>query len=85
VATAAVDSVACSLVDQVCVLEAAVIWIVCCAFGGIQVTYDIVTEFEQMQKWDTMLQSMEVVERKPHQYPITRVGTFINTYGVPGM
>eukprot|EP00775_Hariotina_reticulata_P010940 gene10940-11094_t len=49
-----------------------------------EVTYDIVTEFEQMQKWDTMLQSMEVVDRRPHQYPITRVGTFINTYGVPG-
>jgi len=34
----------------------------CCLYcallctAGVQVTYDIVTEFEQMQKWNTMLQ-----------------------------
>lgn len=37
-----------------------------------------------MQKWDSMLQSMEVLEHEPRQYPILRIGTFLNTYGVPG-
>lgn len=47
-------------------------------------TFELVTEFDQMQKWDSMLQSMEVIEQEPRQYPILRIGTFINTYGVPG-
>lgn len=50
----------------------------------LQVTYELVTEFEQMQKWDSMLQSMDIIDREPRQYPILRIGTFINTYGVPG-
>lgn len=53
--------------------------------ASTEVTYDLVTEFEQMQKWDAMLQSLEVLERNPKQYPVTRIGTFINTYGVPGL
>ncbi len=47
-------------------------------------TFELVTEFNQMQKWDSMLQSMEVLEQEPRQYPILRIGTFLNTYGVPG-
>jgi hypothetical protein len=37
-----------------------------------------------MQKWDKMLLNLQVLERSPKQYPILRIGTFINTYGVPG-
>jgi hypothetical protein len=48
------------------------------------VTYELVTEFEHMQKWDKMLLNLQVLERSPKQYPILRIGTFINTYGVPG-
>jgi hypothetical protein len=50
----------------------------------LQVTYELVTEFEHMQKWDKMLLNLQVLERSPKQYPILRIGTFINTYGVPG-
>jgi hypothetical protein len=48
------------------------------------VTYELVTEIEHMQKWDKMLLNLQVLERSPKQYPILRIGTFINTYGVPG-
>ncbi|KAF8069475.1 hypothetical protein HT031_001591 [Scenedesmus sp. PABB004] len=50
-----------------------------------EVAYDLVTEFEHMQKWDHMLQSLEVLDSAPKAYPLLRIGTFINTYGVPGM
>jgi hypothetical protein len=50
----------------------------------LQVTYELVTEFEHMQKWDKMLLNLQVLERSPKQYPVLRIGTFINTYGVPG-
>ncbi|WIA10268.1 hypothetical protein OEZ85_010466 [Tetradesmus obliquus] len=53
--------------------------------ASTEVTYELVTEFEHMQKWDKMLLNLQVLERSPKQYPILRIGTFINTYGVPGM
>jgi hypothetical protein len=48
------------------------------------VTFELVTEFEEMQKWDAMLSSMDVLDKEPKQYPLMYVGTFISTYGVPG-
>lgn len=50
----------------------------------LQVTFGLVTEFKEMQKWDAMLLSLEVLDEEPKQYPVTHVGTFISTYGVPG-
>lgn len=47
-------------------------------------TFGLVTEFKEMQKWDAMLLSLEVLDEEPKQYPVTHVGTFISTYGVPG-
>lgn len=37
-----------------------------------------------MQKWDAMLQSLDVLDEQVKAYPVTHVGTFLSTYGVPG-
>jgi hypothetical protein len=50
----------------------------------VQVTFGLVTEFQEMQKWDTMLISLDVLDEQIKAYPVTHVGTFISTYGVPG-
>lgn len=50
----------------------------------VQVTFGLVTEFKEMQKWDAMLLSLDVLDEHVKAYPITHVGTFISTYGVPG-
>jgi hypothetical protein len=50
----------------------------------VQVTFGLVTEFKEMQKWDAMLISLDVLDEHVKAYPITHVGTFISTYGVPG-
>jgi hypothetical protein len=44
----------------------------------------MVTEFKEMQKWDAMLQSLDVLDEQVKAYPVTHVGTFLSTYGVPG-
>jgi hypothetical protein len=50
----------------------------------LQVTFDLVTEFKEMQKWDAMLLSLDVLDEQVKAYPITHTGAFISTYGVPG-
>jgi hypothetical protein len=50
----------------------------------LQVTFDLVTEFREMQKWDAMLLSLDVLDETVKAYPVTHTGTFISTYGVPG-
>lgn len=53
-------------------------------FCYLQVTFDLVTEFQEMQKWDAMLISLDVLDEQVKAYPVTHVGTFLSTYGVPG-
>lgn len=51
--------------------------------ASAEVTFDLVTEFKEMQKWDAMLQSLDVLDEQVKAYPVTHVGTFLSTYGVP--
>lgn len=55
-----------------------------CVHHHLQVTFDLVTEFSEMQKWDAMLLSLDVLDETVKAYPVTHTGTFISTYGVPG-
>lgn len=55
-----------------------------CCRAHLQVTFDLVTEFKEMQKWDAMLLSLDVLDETVKAYPVTHTGTFISTYGVPG-
>ena len=50
----------------------------------LQVTFDLVTQFKEMQKWDAMLLSLDVLDEQIKAYPVTHTGAFISTYGVPG-